>query len=59
MLKILALTGALVLIATVDGVISGTVSAVWGDWWGCRVDHVAIGIIGVIAVCGWADRRVG
>lgn len=58
MLKLLAFIGALVLIATVDGAISGTVASFWGDRWGWRVNHLVLVLVGINAVWSWVDRGI-
>lgn len=57
-LRGLATIGALVVIATIDGVISGTVSAFWGDVWGKRVDDIALFLVALAGIHRWIREAI-
>lgn len=58
-LRLLAFIGALILVAMVDGIISGTIASFWGDLNGCRFGDVVSGAIAVCAVWDWTGRLKG
>lgn len=51
--RVLAFLGAVFVAGTIDGVITGTIAAFWGDLNGCRYGDVVSGSVAVVAVWQW------